>query len=470
MWGGSPSRNMVSSERGMPVSAEVGKAPAEGGTIDLATTKNVKWVAKLGSAAYGNPTVARGRVFVGTNNASPRVPKNTGDFGVLMCFDESNGKFLWQLAVPKLEAGKNSDWEFVGLCCSPTIDEDRVYIVTNRCEVLCLSATSPHAQVIWRYDMRDELGVFPHNMTSSSPLVVGAKLFVTTSNGSDWAGKHMPAPDAPALICLDKTSGKLLAVERSGISRRTLTSNWSSPAYGVVAGRPMVVFGGGDGFCYGFDANIPSTNEEPREEQAPDAPPPAPTIKELWRCDCNPPSHKTKDGKPIKYGDADGPSEIIATPVIYQDRVYVAVGQEPEQGDGVGALTCIDATKTGDITASGKVWTYDKISRSLSTPSIANDLLFIADFAGVIHCLDLKTGQPQWTQDTESHIWGSTLLVDGKVYVGNENGLLTILAAGREKKTLGTIDFRDAVYSTPVAANGVLFVATQNNLFAFHAR
>src|SRR5690348_10450834 len=113
MWGGTPSRNMVSSERGLPISAEVGKAQSEGGPIDLATTKNVKWIAKLGSAAYGNPTVAGGRVFVGTNNAAPRQPKYNGDYGILMCFDEASGKFNWQLAVPKLEAGKNSDWEFV---------------------------------------------------------------------------------------------------------------------------------------------------------------------------------------------------------------------------------------------------------------------------------------------------------------------------------------------------------------------
>lgn len=497
-WGGTPARNMAAAEKGLPASADPGKSATDGGLIDPTTTKNVKWIAKLGSDAYGNPTVAGGRVYVGTNNATPRLAKYQGDFGILLCLNEKDGHFLWQLTVPKLEAGKSSDWEQVGLCSSPAVEGDRVYTITNRCEVLCLDARGRQgdskgvftdeahyvagpgkppieqgpgdADILWRYDMYNELGIFPHNMTSSSVLVVGDKLFVTTSNAVDWTGKHTPSPDAPALICLDKNTGKLLAVERSGISARTWTSNWSSPAFGVIAGRPTVVFGGGDGFCYGFDANISAANLPPTNDLPPDAPPPAPTLKELWRCDCNPPSHRVKNGKPIKYGEADGPSEIIATPVVLGDRVYVAVGQEPEQGEGVGALVCIDATKAGDITQSGKIWSFDKIGRSISTISISNGLLYAAEFTGIVHCLDPASGQLFWSHDTESHIWGSTLVADGKVYVGNESGQLTILAEGKEKKVLGTVDFKDPIYSTPVAANGVLYVATGNNLFALAER
>ena len=55
-----------------------------------------------------------------------------------MCFDEKTGAFLWQLVVPKLASGKVNDWENLGLL-SPTIDGNRVYLVTSRCEVICLS-------------------------------------------------------------------------------------------------------------------------------------------------------------------------------------------------------------------------------------------------------------------------------------------------------------------------------------------
>jgi outer membrane protein assembly factor BamB len=474
MWGGTPSRNMVSAERNLPASADLGKARESGedGKIDLSTTKHVKWAAKLGNQTYGNPTVAGGRVYVGTNNDSPRDTKHQGDRGVLQVYDEATGKFLWQLVVPKLATGSKSDWEFVGICSSPTIDGDRVYVITNRCEVVCLDAKGlangndgpfkeeaaylagpgkpsvepgpADADILWRFDMRDGLGVYPRYQASSAPLVVGDRLYVTTSNSVDWTGHHTPFPDAPALACFDKQTGELLAEEKSGISRRTFTSNWSSPAHAKVNGKDQIIFGGGDGWCYGFDLDL----------------------NELWRYDCNPATYRAADGKPIKYEDPRGPSEIIATPVVVENRVYVAIGQDPEKGDGVGSLSCIDATKSGDVTETGRVWRFDDIKRSMSTASVADGLVYVADFAGFVHCVDAKTGKPLWTHDTEGRIWGSTLVADGKVYIGTENGLVTVLAAGGEEKKLGEIDLRSPIYSTPLAANGVLYVSTDKHLYA----
>jgi outer membrane protein assembly factor BamB len=477
-WGHDGSRNMVSQEKGLPTAFDAGKA-RDDGTIDPATvSKNVKWVAKVGTQTYGNPTVAGGKVFVGTNNAWPHFREDlNGDYGVMLCLDQQTGKRDWTLFCPKLASGKVSDWEQVGLCSSPTVDGDRVYVVTNRCEVLCLSVNglgaenkgpfkdegkyiagpggndvkvgAGDADINWRYDMRDELGVFPHNMTSSSVLVVGDKLFVTTSNAVDWTERHVPSPDAPALICLDKKTGTLLGQERSGICRRIFLSNWSSPAYSIVAGKPMLVFGAGDGFCYGFDP-------QPVEG----------TLREIWRCDCNPPERRSKGGKPLKHSQPDGPSEIIATPVVVGDRVYVSIGHEPEGGEGLGAITCIDATKTGDITSTGKVWVNQEIGRSVSTASVADGMVYIADFAGVVHCIEAATGKQLWQHDTEGHIWGSTLLADGRVYVGNDSGTLFMFAPGKDKKLLGQIDLKDPIYSTPVVADGVLYIGTSANLYA----
>src|SRR5205807_621969 len=145
-------------------------------------------------------------------------------------------------------------------------------------------------------------------------------------------------------------------------------------------------------------------------------------------------------GKPVKYATHDGPSEVIATPVVVNNRVYAPIGQDPEHGEGVGNLSCIDITKSGDITTSGRVWNYDKISRSLSTPSISNGLLFVADFSGFIHCLDANTGKPYWVYDTKSHIWGSTMVADGKVYVGTEDGDFLVLAADKTMKLINKVD------------------------------
>jgi outer membrane protein assembly factor BamB len=476
-WGNQPNRNMASDEKNIPGTFAPGKMDLKTEVIDLSTTKNIKWIAKLGSQSFGNVTVAHGRVFVGTNNKSPRNPKNKGDRGVVMCFDEVTGKFLWQLVVPKLGAGKVSDWEDLGICSSPTLQANRVYVITNRCEVVCLDAQglangndgpfkdetkytgiselSPtDADILWVYDMRAELGIFPHNITSSSPLLVGDKLYVTTSNGQDWSHVNIPNPRAPAIICLDKKTGKLLGEEVSGISARIFHCNWSSPASGLIKNKRQIIFGAGDGFCYGFDPK-PVTGTDGFNE-----------LKELWRFDCNPPEHKTKDAKPIKYPRSAGPSEIIATPVVYNNRVYVAVGQDPEHGEGVGCLSCIDATGSGDISQSGIVWQYKDIGRTISTLSIANGLVFAAEYAGKIHCLDAKTGNVYWVYDTESAIWASTLVVDGKLFLGNEDGMLYILQATKTLKVLAEIDMDAPIYSSNVVANGTLYVATQSHLYA----
>jgi outer membrane protein assembly factor BamB len=308
--------------------------------------------------------------------------------------------------------------------------------------------------VIWRFDMRDEVGVFPHNIASSAVLILSDRLFVTTSNGQDWSHINIPAPKAPSLICLDKATGALLGEEASGISERLFHANWSSPAYAEVDGRKMVVFGAGDGFVYGFDPNPV------------DGPDDFKILKELWRFDAIPASYRTKDGKPIKYTLPEGPSEVISTPVIYKNRAYVAIGQDPEHGDGVGYMSCIDLTKSGDITQTGKVWGYNKITRSISTASIFNDLVFMADYAGNIHCVDANTGQPYWVHNSGSHIWGSTMVADNKLFIGNENGDFFIMAPTKEKKILFQTEFPGPVYSTAIAANGALYVATPTHLYA----
>src|SRR3954465_472402 len=88
-WGGNdPGRNMYSPAKGLPESFNPGKLKSGTEEIDPKTTKNVKWVAKVGSQSYGNVVVAGGKVYIGTNNENPRDPQHTGDRSILMCFDE----------------------------------------------------------------------------------------------------------------------------------------------------------------------------------------------------------------------------------------------------------------------------------------------------------------------------------------------------------------------------------------------
>jgi len=494
-WGGRNSRNMVSREKGLPESFEANKDKAARGEA-----RNVKWLARLGAYAYGNPTVAGGRVFVGTNaqtlSADPRFDYSRG--GLLKCFNEADGELLWQLPAPerrKLPPGTFLSQQHLGLCSSPTVDGDRLYIVTGTDEVLCLDVSGQangndghfknegaymaglgkkpvklaekDGDIIWRFNVIDELGVIPHDVASCSVLVVGDMVYLGTSNGVDKAHAKVLAPDAPSLIALDKNTGRLLATDNEKIGTRLWHTQWSSPSAGKVRGKTLIFLGGGDGRCYGFEA-LTDAGEKPVH------------LKKAWSYDCNPPEFRYRNSKAIPYYQGDkrksnspnkndgkylGPSQIIATPVFYKNRVYVAIGQDPAHGRGRGLLHCIDATKRGDITKTGCLWTYDGLDRSMATAAVADGLLYLVDIAGRLHCLDAETGKKCWVYETKNETWGGPLLADGKLYFGNKRDLY-IMAAGRKPRLLSSIRMSAPVHSTPIAANGVLYVASNRYLWA----
>jgi outer membrane protein assembly factor BamB len=502
-WGGSDNRNMVSDAENLPDDFELGKAvrnESQEYKVDMSTTRHVKWAAKLGSQTYGNPTVSGGKIFVGTNDAcvkEPRFQKTQG--GRVLCFSEKTGTPLWQLIIPRFrtpDRNFNYDDGNYGVCSSPTVQGDRVYLVTNRGEVLCLDAEgmangndgpfkeeaefmtdgnapdiqlqSTDGDIIWRYDMIKEVPSRPQDASNCSVLLYKDGVFVCTSNGVDRSHTDVPFPDSPSLIVLDKHTGRLVAKDNEKIGRQLFHGNWSNPSMGIVNGKPLIFWGGGDGVCYAFEP--PAVWSDSGEIAI---------LKKIWSCDCNPAEYKSRDGESIPYQKQQrsfssdewgrGPSEIISTPVFYNNRVYVTIGQDPRHGRGEGAITCIDATQQGDITTSGKVWTCKLVNRSLSTPSIYNDLVYVLDYSGNLHCLDANTGLRYWVHETGSPTWSSTLAADGKVYFGNERKDFWILKAGREKEVLNEIRLPDSMYNTPIAANGTMYLATQQYLYAISA-
>jgi outer membrane protein assembly factor BamB len=461
---------MVSDEKDLPE------------TFDPATGRNLKWSVRLGTQAYATPVIAGGKVLVGTNNARPRDPRHKGDRGVLMCFAEADGRFLWQLVVPKLSHVPLADCAGVGIVSPPTVEGDRAYVVSNRNEVLCLDLNGQangndgpfrdegrlmaprgaepmevgpaDADIIWRLDLAAEAGVRQHDAAHCSILLHGRHLYVSTSNGVDGTHRHFPAPDAPSLVVLDKATGRLLAADDARIGRRTIHCMWSSPSLGAVGGRTRVFLGGGDGTCYAFEALADS----------PPAAQPA-RLKTIWRFDCDPNAPKQDI---LRYQDnrREGPSNITGMAVFHEGRIYVAAGGDYWHGKRDTWLKCIDAAGSGDITQTGLVWSCPLESHCLSTPAVRDGLVYIADAGRRVYCLDARTGRPCWTHEMSGGTWGSTLVADGKVYVGTRRGNLWVLAAGRQKRLLATVKLGSAIHATPAAANGVLYVATMTHLYA----
>lgn len=501
-WCGTPLRNNVPEGKNIPTEWSVSEKT------------NIKWSAALGSQTYGNPVVANGKVYVGTNNQSAyikRYPPNV-DLGCLLCFDEATGKFLWQHSSEKLPTGRVHDWPQQGICCSPYCDGDRCWFVSSRGEVLCLDVEGFHdgendgpfkgepnenkdeADVIWRLDMMKEMGISQHNMCSCSVTCNGNMLFGITGNGVDEGHLNLPAPEAPSFFALDRDTGKVLWTDNSP-GTNVLHGQWSSPAYGELGGVPQVIMGGGDGWVYSFHGTE-YANGKP---------------KLLWKFDANP-----KESKYMLAGRADR-NHIIGTPCIYNGFVFVAVGEDPEHGEGIGHLYCIDPTKRGDVSPqlafnmkdpntpiahkriqavekqlgdfskdnpnSAAVWHFESFDanadgtvdyeesmhRTIGSTCIKDDLLYIVDFSGLFHCIDAKTGKPYWSYDMLAAAWGSPLIVEDKVYVGDEDGDIVILKHSKKQEVIAELNMESSVYSTPIVANNILYIANRTHLFAITA-
>ena len=440
MWGGTPSRNMVSSMTGLPT------------TWDVKTGKNVKWVAELGSQSYGNPSVGGGVVIIGTNNEAMRDPKQPGDRGVVMAFREATGEFLWQATFEKLSAGRANDWPFQGIASSALIMGEVAYFTSNRGQIVAVDLQGFHdnendgptkdekltgkndPDILWMFDMIEEVGSFPHNLANCSPVYDSDLLYCSTGNGQDESHVNIPSPKAPSLIAINRITGKLVWEDNS-VGDRVLHGQWSTPAVGNIGGVQQVVHAQGDGWVRGYEAA---------------------SGKKLWEFDTNP-----KDSLWPKTRN-----EVISTPVIFENVVYISNGQDPEHGEGVGHAYAIDATKRGDITQTGRIWHFDKIRRSISTAAIKDGLIYLADFSGFLHCLDVKTGKLYWTHDMFAAIWGSPILIGDKVYLGDEDGDVAVVEHSKTFKLVSETNMGSSVYATPVPANGVLFVMNRNQLYA----
>jgi outer membrane protein assembly factor BamB len=478
-WGQASSRNMVSNERGLP------------SFFDPQSGKNIKWSAELGTETHSSPVIAGGRVYIGTNNGHPRDAKHQGDRGVLLCLDEKSGRLLWQLVVPKREEDIYFDWPQSGLCSPATVEGDRVYIVSNRGEVMCLdvhgmsngnqgfqeegehmvSANAAgdstkympgplDADILWLFNLTTGAGIWSHDAAHSSILIDGDYLYLNTGTGVDNTHKRIRTPEAPSLVVLDKHTGRLVARDNEHIAPNIFHSTWSSPSLGEVNSRRLIFFAAGNGVIYAF---------EPVKGAAAAETTYVAVLNRVWQFDFDPTAPKTNVHR-FNSNRREGPSNFFGMPVFYRNRVYAAGGGDIWWGKSEAWLKCIDPSKTGDITTNGLVWTYALQKHVLATPSISNGLVFIADCGRLFHCVDAESGKVVWTQEVEGEVWASALVADGKVFLGTRGGKFYIFAANRDKQLLEAIDMGSPISSTCTAANGVLYVATMTRLYAVEQR
>jgi outer membrane protein assembly factor BamB len=405
---------------------------------DTATGRNIVWSAELGHETYGRPVVAGDVVYVGTDNARHVDPDFQEDAGVLMAVRAQDGSFLWQDVTPRVERGLR-EFLLPSTTSAPYVEGDRVYYVTSECQ---LRALDTQGSRVWELDICGRLGVFPHEATNSEVLPLGDLLVVSTSNGQNEGHTLVPSPRAPSLIAVDKRSGEVMW-SAIGAGGHVLHGQWSSPVAAAINGQIQVLFGGGDGWLRAYDAA---------------------TGREIWRFDGNPP-----DAQWLPRPGVLSRSFILASPVFADGRVFIAMGQSPGHGNGPSLVHAIAAGGQGNMTRSGRLWTSRDVGRVVATPVEKDGLLYLADVGGVVYCLDAATGATLWKHDTLAPIWGCLLLAGDRLYVGNEEGTMTVLRADRRKQVLAQIEMPAALYSRPAVVGDAMYVATANRLYRIAA-
>ena len=417
---------------------------------DTTTGRNIVWSFELGNDTFGRPVVAGDAVYVGTDNARPMNPAFQEASGVLMAFRVTDGAFLWQDVAPKVERGLR-EFLLPSTTSAPYVEGNRLYYVTAECQLRSLDTqgfrdgenNGPYleevfqdnaaADIAWELDMCSRLGVFPHEASNSEVLPVGDLLIVSTSNGQNEGHTRVPSPRAPSLIAVDKHSGQVVW-RAIGPGGQVLHGQWSSPVAANVNGRMQVLFGGGDGWLRAYDAA---------------------SGREVWRFDGNP-----KDASWRPRPGVLSRSSIIASPVFADGRVFVAMGQDPTHGNGPSLIHAISPNGQGDVTKSRLLWTSREVGRVVGTPIVKDGLLYVGDLGGTVHCLDAATGVHIWKHETNEAIWGCLLLAGDRLYVGNVDGSMTVLRAGRQKELLAQIEMDAPLYSRPALVGDALYLAT----------
>ncbi len=490
-WGQAWTRNMVSDEKNLPDS------------FDPATGKNIKWTARIGTQNHSTPVVAGGRVYIGTNNEEPRDPKHQGDRGVLMCFDEKTGKFLWQLVVPKRDEDDYMDWPRMGISSEATVEDDRVYTVSSRGEVMCLDArgmengndgpfkdeawhmTAPtnsgprqktvigtetkplplplaegrkllkpdklDADIIWLFDLVAGAGIWPHDAAHSSILIHGDYLYLNTGTGVDNTHKRVRTPDAPSLVVLDKRTGRFVARDNERIAPNIFHGTWSSPSLAEVSGRPLVFFCGGNGVVYAFETfTNQSEGEAPRRPDSISSqgivelrPPKVATLKKVFQFDFDPTAPK-QNVHQYNSNRRESPSTIYGMPVFHRSRLYVAGGGDLWWGKNECWLKCIDVTALTRSRPSGT---------TLSPSDGERD-----GVRGLV-----------WSYPLSKHVMSTPAVHNGLIFIADCGRMFHCVDA-ETGKPVWTHEIKGEVWASPLVADGKVYLGTRSgNFYVFAA-
>jgi outer membrane protein assembly factor BamB len=219
--------------------------------------------------------------------------------------------------------------------------------------------------------------------------------------------------ESDSLVALDQTTGKKVW-EAGGIKE-----SWHAPVLAPGSGGSTEVITALQNEIRSFDAA---------------------TGKPLWQC-------KT------------GITWYMCPLPIFQGGVLYAVGGR----SGVGGLA-VRTGGSGDVTETHKLWTLEKGTNVPSPVIYGGHLHFAHENTGLVHCVDLKTGEFVYSEHLDPNpgqIYASPVLADGKIYYVGRGGHTVVVAAGPKFQVLSSAKLengRGVFNASPAIQNNRLFI------------
>jgi outer membrane protein assembly factor BamB len=271
---------------------------------------------------------------------------------------------------------------------------------------------------LWARDLQKDYGRFGLQWGyGSSPLLEGGTLYVQVLHG-------MQTDDPSYLLGLHPATGEnRFRVERPTPAVMESPDAYTTPAVAHRDGRSEIVITGGD-VVTGHD---PATG------------------KELWRADVLNPGR-------------EGNYRIVASPVAVGDIVVAPTRVQP--------MRVLRAFGRGDVSKSHVLWSFDR-GPDVPTPATDGTLLYVVTDKGILWCFELASGKTVYGPQrlAVGTYSSSPLLADGKLYVTNEDGLTSVVKAGREFELLAENPLGGYTLSSPVAAHGQLLLRTEDAVY-----
>ena len=369
---------------------------------------NVAWKLQLPEWSGSTPIIWGEVIFLNVAE---------GEALALWAISRDDGAVLWKR---HLSDGNHQERKQNMSSPSPVTDGSHVWVMTG---TGILKAFDFDGNEIWARDIQADYGRFGLNWGyASSPLLDGDALYVQVLHG-------MKTDDPSYVLRIHTLTGETVwRVERPTAAIRESPDSYTTPALLLHEGRKEIVITGGDVV----------TGHDPE------------TGVELWRADgLNP------ENNPFY--------RIVASPVVMDGIIYAPTRVKP--------LLAVRAGGSGDVTESHRLWSFDN-GPDVPTPVTDGALFYSIDDRGIAWCLDAKSGEVVYGPQrlAPGTYSGSPVLVDGRIYITNEDGLTSVIKAGREFEILAENPLEDYNLASPAISDGQIFLRTANALWAIGER